>query len=103
MTSSHYLPEWENQVFSFPNPTETSAGFWLVKATEKTAFAVGRGLLIPFALIGNLAVNAYLVPTWPFRWAFRGDKRLLVWYPLFHVGTDVGSPEFSKAWNRDLV
>lgn len=103
MTSPHYLPEWENRVFNVPNPSETSAGFWVVKVSEKVAYGTGRALLIPFALLGNVALNAYLIPTWPFRWLFRGDKRLLVWVPVFHVGEDVGSSEFSKAWNRDLV
>ncbi len=102
MTSKYYLPEWENKLVNAPNPTETSAGFWVVKATEKTAYVTGRTLLVPFAVVGNVLVNAYLIPTWPIRWAFRGDKRLLVWYPIFHVGTEVGSSEFSKEWNRDL-
>lgn len=102
MTSKHYLPEWENKLVNAPNPTETSAGFWVVKATQKTAYFMGRTLLVPFALVGNVLVNAYLIPTWPVRRAFRGDKRLLVWYPIFHVGTDAGSSEFSKEWNRDL-
>jgi hypothetical protein len=102
ISSPHYLPEWENQVFNAPSPSETSAGFWTVKAVEKISYGIGRALLIPFAVAGNIAMNAYYIVTWPIRWPLRGDKRLIVWYPLFHVGEDVGSDYYSKEWNRDL-
>ena len=103
MTSSHYLPEFENKFFNFPNPSETSGGYWAAKTTQKVAHGIGRTILFPFAILANVAVNAYLIPTWPVRWLFRGDKRLLVWYPLFGVGDDVGSSYYSKEWNRDLT
>ena len=103
LTSKHYLPEWENKFFNFPNPSETSAGFWAAKTAQKISFGIGRTILFPFAILGNVVVNAYLISTWPLRWIFRGDKRLIVWYPLFGIGDDVGSSYYSKEWNRDLV
>ena len=103
MTSSHYLPEWENRIFNFPNPSETSGGYWAAKTAHKTGQAIGKAMLFPFAILGNVAYNAYLVPTWPFRWLLRGDKRLLVWIPIFHAGEETGSDYFSKQWNHDLT
>ena len=103
MTSPNYLPDFENKFYNFPNPSETSGGYWAAKTTQKVASGIGHTVLFPFAILGNVVVNAYLVTTWPFRWLFRGDKRLIVWYPLFDVGTDVGSSYYSKEWNRDLV
>ena len=102
MTSKRFLPEWENKILNFPNPKETSAGFWAAKTAQKISYGIGRTLLFPFAILGNVAVNAYLIPTWPFRWLFRGDKRLIVWVPMFHVGEEVDSDYFSKEWNQDL-
>jgi hypothetical protein len=103
LTSSHYIPGWENQVFTFPAPSETSGGHWVARSSEKVAEGVGNALLVPFAFIGNVAVNAYYVPTWPVRSLVRGDKRLIVWHPLFGVGSTAGSDFYSKEWNRDLV
>lgn len=102
LTSPHYIPEWENKVFNFPAPSETSGGQWVVESSAKAAHGIGRTLLIPFALVGNAAVNAYYIPTWPIRSLFRGDKRLLVWRPLWGVGSTVGSDYYSKEWNKDL-
>ena len=102
LTSKHFLPKWENKIFNFPNPKDTSAGFWAAKTARKVSYGIGRTLLFPFAVLGNVAVNAYLIPTWPFRWLLRGDKRLIVWYPIFHVGEEVDSDTFSKEWNQDL-
>ena len=103
LTSKHYIPEWKNEFINVPAPTETSGGYWTVKAAQTTGNAVGRTLLVPFAVAGNTAMNAYYVPTWPARWLFRGDKRLLVWYPIFKVGDRVGSSYFTEKWNEDLV
>ncbi|MSR76865.1 MAG: hypothetical protein EXS63_01350 [Candidatus Omnitrophica bacterium] len=103
LASSHYLSDEENKFFNFPNPSETSAGYWAVKAARKTAYAVGRTILFPFAILSNGVVNVYLISTWPFRWIFQGDKRLIVWYPLFGVGENVGSSYYSKEWNHDLI
>ena len=101
--SSHYIPEWENKFVNFPSPSETSGGQWAVRTSQKTAYAVERTLLFPFAILGNVAVNSYYIPTWPVRWVTRGDKRLLVWQPLFDVGSTAGSDFYSKEWNKDLV
>ena len=103
MTSEHYLPKWENRILNFPNPSGTSGGYWARKTADKISDATARIVLFPFAVLGNVVYNAYLIPTWPFRWALRGDKRLMVWNPLFHVGEDVGSDNFSKQWNEDLT
>ena len=103
LTSPHYLPEWENKVFNFPAPSETSGGRWVTQSSQKVARGVGNALLFPFAIVGNVAVNSYYVPTWPFRSLIRGDKRLIVWYPLFGVGSTAGSDYFTKEWNYDLV
>ena len=103
MTSRHYIPEWENRIINLPKPSETSGGYWASKTVKVTSKGIERLILFPFAVLGNIALNAYSIPTWPFRWIFRGDKRLIVWQPLFHVGEDVGSDSFSKQWNADLV
>lgn len=103
LSSPHYLPKWKNNIFNFPSPSETSSGYWVTKTASSIGKGVGRILLFPFAILGNVAVNAYYVPTWPFRWAFRGDKRLLVWYPIFDVGKEVGSSYYSTEWNKDLA
>lgn len=103
ITSPHYIPEWENQVFTFPAPNETSGGRWIARSSQKVAQGVGNIILFPFAIIGNIAVNSYYVPTWPVRSLFRGDKRLIVWHPLFGVGNTAGSDFYTKEWNRDLV
>ncbi len=103
ITSPAYLPEWENKVINIPNPSETSGGYWAAKTARGISQALGRAILFPFAVLGNIAVNAYLIPTWPIRWLMRGDKRLIVWYPLFKVGEEVESDYYSKEWNRDLV
>ena len=102
MSSPHYLPDWENKIINVPDPSETSGGYWAAKTAQKISSSIGKVILFPFAVLGNVVVNAYLIPTWPFRWLFRGDKRLIVWYPLFHVGEDVASDYYSKAWNKDL-
>lgn len=102
LTSNHYIPEWENKIINLPNPSETSSGYWLVRGTQKAGYYLGRTLLIPFAVAGNMLVNAYYIATWPIRWPLRGDKRLIVWYPLFKVGDEVASDFYSKEWNRDL-
>lgn len=103
MTSANYLPKWENKVINLPDPSETSGGYWAAKTAQTITKGVGKAVLFPFAVLGNILVNAYLIPTWPLRWAIRGDKRLIVWYPLFHVGEEVGSEPFSKEWNKDLA
>jgi hypothetical protein len=103
LTSPHYLPEWENKVFNFPAPTETSGGRWITQGTQRVAHGVGNTLLVPFAVVGNVAANAYYIPTWPVRSLARGDKRLIVWHPLFGVGNRAGSDTFTKEWNHDLV
>jgi len=103
MTSPHYLADYENKIFNLPNPSETSGGYWAAKTARNTATVVGRTLLFPFAVLGNVAVNAYLIPTWPLRWLFRGDKRFIVWLPIFHFGEEVGSTYFSEEWNNDLT
>ncbi len=102
LRSSHYLPDWENRLFTFPSPSETSGGYWAVKAARATGQGIGHLLLFPFALAANLALNAYYIITWPVRWPLRGDKRLIVWHPLFASGEKVGSRYFSKEWNEDL-
>ena len=102
LSSPHYLPDWENRLFTFPSPSETSGGYWAVKAARATGQGIGGLLLFPFALGGNLAINTYSIVTWPFRWTFTGDKRLIVWYPLFHSGEKAGSRYFSEEWNEDL-
>lgn len=103
LTSEHYIPEWENKYFTAPNPSETSGGYWAAKTANKIVHGTGRFILIPFALLGNVALNAYYIPTWPVRRLVRGDKRLIVWNPIFHVGEEVHSDFFSKEWNRDLI
>lgn len=103
LTSPHYLPEWENKVFNFPAPSETSGGRWIAQSSQKVAQGVGNAVLFPFAIVGNIAVNSYYIPTWPIRGLFRGDKRLIVWHPLFGVGNTAGSDFYTKEWNRDLV
>ncbi len=103
LTSEHYLPEWENKYFTVPSPSETSAGYWAAKTADKVAYGTERVILTPFAFLGNVALNAYYIPTWPVRRLFRGDKRLVVWEPIFHVGEEVHSDFFSKEWNKDLV
>lgn len=102
MTSKYYLPEWENKILNFPDPSETSGGYWAAKAAHQVSHAIGKILLLPFAFVGNVILNAYYIPTWPFRWLLRGDKRLVVWHPIFKIGDDTGSEYYSKAWNRDL-
>ena len=102
MSSAHYLPAWENQFFTVPSPSETSGGYWTLKAASAAGKGVGRLLLFPFALAGNIVMNVYYIVTWPVRWPLRGDKRFLVWYPLFSHGELVGSHYFSKQWNEDL-
>ena len=102
MSSPHYLPEWQNRFFTFPNPSETTGGYWAVKAASATGKGIAHLLLFPLALAGNLVVNTYYIVTWPVRWPLRGDKRLLVWYPLFARGDKVGSRYFSREWNEDL-
>ena len=103
LTSQHYIPEWENKMFNFPAPSETSAGRWVIQGTQKVGAGIENVLLFPFAVAGNVAVNSYYIPTWPLRLTFRGDKRLLVWSPLFGVGSTAGSDVYSKEWNNDLV
>ena len=103
MTSSHFIPQWENKIINLPTPSETTGGYWAIKAAKATGKVIERIIVFPFALVGNIAVNAYYIPTWPLRWMFRGDKRLIVWYPLFDVGEEVGSEYYSKEWNKDLV
>ena len=102
LTSKHFIPAWENKIVNLPNPTETSSGYWFVKSTQKAGYYLGRSLLIPFAIVGNVLVNTYYIVTWPIRWPLRGDKRLIVWYPIFHVGEEAGSDFYSKEWNKDL-
>ena len=103
LTSKHYLPEWENQLIYLPNPSESSGGQWAIKGGQAIASGVEQTVRVPLAVAGNAAVNAYYVPTWPFRWAFRGDKRLIVWRPIFSVGESAGSKHFSSEWNQDLI
>ncbi len=103
LTSPHYLPEWENKYVNFPAPSETSAGRWALRSSKAAAHGIANTLLFPFAIIGNVATNAYYIPTWPVRRVFRGDKRFIVWNPLFGVGSTVGSDFYSKEWNQDLV
>lgn len=103
MTSPHYIPDWENRLINFKAASDTSGGYWVVKTAETTSKGIGKLLLFPFALAGNVVVNAYYVVTWPFRWVIREDKRLIVWHPLFGVGNNVASEHYSDAWNRDLV
>jgi len=103
LTSPNYIPEWENQIISLPDPSSTSSGYWAAKTVKAASKGVERIILFPFAILGNVAVNAYLIPTWPFRWLLRGDKRLFLWHPLFGVGEEVGSDYYSKEWNQDLV
>ena len=103
LTSSNYLPEWKNKLIYLPSPSDSSAGYWAKKSASAVEKGLERIILFPFALIGNVAVNAYFITTWPFRALFMGDKRLIVWYPLFHVGESVESSYFSEQWNQDLV
>jgi hypothetical protein len=103
LTSKHYLPDWENQLIYLPNASESSGGQWAVKGGKAVASGVEHTVRVPLALAGNAAVNAYYIPTWPFRWAFRGDKRLIVWRPILSVGESAGSKYFSSEWNQDLV
>lgn len=102
LSSPHYLPPWENRLFSVPSPSETSAGYWAVKAAHGTGKVLGHLLLFPIALGGNLLINAWFIVSWPVRWPLHGDKRLIVWYPLFSRGEKAGSRYFSKEWNEDL-
>ncbi len=103
LTSPNYIPEWENKLVNFPAPSETSGGRWVLEGSQKVGTGIGNALLFPFAIAGNAAANAYYIPTWPLRAVGRGDKRLIVWHPLFGVGSTVGSDFYSKEWNRDLV
>ena len=103
LTSDNYIPEWENKLFSVPNPSETSSGYWAAKTVKAVGHGVERVLLFPFAILGNVVVNAYYIPTWPFRWLFRGDKRFVVWKPIFSYGEEIGSDYYSKKWNEDLA
>lgn len=103
LTSEHYLPEWENRLIYLPNPSESSGGQWAINGGKAVAAGVEQTVRVPLAIAGNAAINAYYIPTWPFRWAFRGDKRLIVWHPVFSVGQSVGSKHFSSEWNQDLV
>lgn len=103
MTSDHYLPDFENRIFNFPSPSETSGGMWAAKSVNKTTEMIGKTLAVPFAILGNVLINAYYIPTWPLRWLIRGDKRLVVWHPIFHVGDEVGSDYFSSEWNKDIA
>lgn len=103
ITSKHYLPEWQNHLFTFPAPSESSGGGWVVQSAKGVATGVKEVTRLPFSLAGNTALNAYYIPTWPFRWWIRGDKRLIVWYPLFETGQKTGSRYFTKEWNQDLV
>ncbi len=103
LTSANYIPEWENKLFTLPAPSDTTGGRWFIQGSKKLAGGIGNVVLIPFALVGNVAVNAYYIPTWPVRRVIRGDKRLIVWYPIFQVGSTTGSDFYSKEWNNDLV
>lgn len=103
LTSENYIPEWENKLFNFPAPSDTSGGRWAMEGARKVGTGIENTLMFPFAIAGNAAVNAYYIPTWPIRAIARGDKRLLVWHPIFGVGSTVGSDFYSKEWNRDLV
>ncbi len=103
LTSKHYLPDWENRFIYLPNPSESSGGQWAVKGGKAVAAGVEQTVRVPLAIVGNVAINSYYVPTWPFRWAFRGDKRFIVWQPVFSVGESVGSSYFSSEWNQDLI
>ncbi len=102
LSSSHYLPEWENRFFSVPAPGETTGGYWAVRSMHAAADGLGHLLLFPLAAIGNIVINLYYIVTWPIRWPLFGDKRLIVWYPLFAKGEKIGSRHFSKEWNEDL-
>ena len=102
LSSTHYLPQWENRFFTVPSPSETSGGYWAAKTAGAIGNGLGHLLLFPFAIGANLAVNAYYIVTWPVRWPLFGDKRLIVWYPLFTHGEKAGSRYFSKQWNEDL-
>ena len=86
---------------------QVNLSLMLVAHAAKTTRAISKGvervLLFPFAVLGNIIVNAYYVPTWPIRWFLRGDKRLFIWTPIFHVGEEVGSDFYSKEWNQDLI
>jgi hypothetical protein len=103
ITSKHYLPEWENKIVNLPNPSETTGGYWAMKTAQTVSKGTQKVVLFPFAIAGNAAVNAYYIPTWPLRWLARGDRRLIVWYPLFDVGQNTGSDFFTKQWNQDLI
>ncbi len=100
LTSEHYLPEWENKLVTFPNPSETSGGQWAVRGTQAAAKGVENTIRVPLAIAGNAAIQAYYIPTWPLRAIVRGDKRLIVWHPLFKVGENAGSDFFSSEWNE---
>lgn len=102
-TSERYLPEWENQVLSFPAPNETSAGYWAEKTVEGIGKTLARIVLTPPAILGNALINLYYIPTWPLRWLLRGDKRLIVWHDMFHNEYEIGSAEFAEVWTADLV
>lgn len=103
LTSPHYIPEWENKLINFPSPSDTSGGRWVIESGKKVGKGIENTVLFPFAVAGNAAVNAYYIPTWPLRAIARGDNRLIVWHPLFGVGSTVGSDFYSKEWNTDLV
>ena len=103
LASRHYIPEWDNRAFSIPAPSKTSAEYWVNQSVQKVGKGVGHVLLFPFALLGNILINAYYIPTWPVRRILRGDKRFIVWRPLFGYGEEVRSSYFSEMWNRGLV
>lgn len=103
LTSPHYLPAWENKIIQIPAPSETSGGNWVIESSKKAGKGIEALVLTPFALAGNAALNAYYIPTWPVRAIARGDRRLIVWHPLFKVGAVAGSEFYSKEWNRDLI
>ncbi len=100
LTSEHYLPEWENQLVTFPNPSESSGGQWAVRSSRAAAKGVETTVRVPLALAGNTALHAYYIPTWPLRALFKGDKRLIVWHPILKVGENPGSDFYSSEWNE---
>lgn len=103
LASPHYIPEWENRLVTFPSPSETSGGYWAAKTVKTVGKGMEQLILFPAAVVGNTALNAYYIPTWPARRLWKGDRRLIVWHPLFKAGQSTGSDYFSKEWNRDLV
>jgi len=103
LTSSHYIPEWENRLIKFKSASDTSGGYWAVKTAQMASKGIGKIFVFPFALVSNIVVNTYFVATWPLRRVFMGDKRLIIWYPLFGAGNTGGSAYYSNEWNRDLV